>query len=75
MYYGHYENGYSRARTSVPPKIPIMNLLFEKLNPSVVVDFRFISAFLLVCVAVNSYAKHLRHFYQLSFPEFDLNVS
>ena len=37
---------YGQAKSSVCSKIPLMNLLFKKLNPLAVVDFRFISAFL-----------------------------
>ena len=41
------------------------------LNLLVVVDFRFISAFLYVHWAVNSHVRRLLNFYHLRFPEFD----
>ena len=39
---------YSQARSSVPPKIPLINKFFftRKLSLLAVVDFRFISTFL-----------------------------
>ena len=56
------------------PLDPINEFIIRKLNPLVVVDFRFISAFLHAKMAVNSHARQLRNFYQLSFPEFDVIV-
>ena len=52
----------------------ISEFIIRKLNALVVVDFRFISAFLHVQWAENSHARELQNFYQLSFPEFDVNV-
>ena len=52
----------------------INKFIIRKLSPLAVVDFRFISTFLHVLWAVNSHAIQLRNFYQLSFPEFDVNV-
>ena len=40
---------YSQARSSIPRKMPLMNLSFKSMNPlvvMVVVDVRFISVFL-----------------------------
>ena len=37
---------YSQARSSVPPKDFINEFIIRKLNPLVLVDFRFISVFL-----------------------------
>ena len=48
------------------PQDYINEFIIQKLNLLVVVDFRFMSAFL--------HAIQLRNFYQLSFPEFDVNV-
>ena len=48
--------------------------IIQKLNPLPVVDFRLISAFLYVLWAVNSHARQLWNFYQLHFPEIDVNV-
>ena len=56
------------------PQDSISEFIIRKLNALVVVDFRFISAFLHVQWAVNSHARKLQNFYQLSFPEFDVNV-
>ena len=41
-------------------------------HPLVVVDFRFICAFLHAWWSVNSHLRQLRNFYQPSFPEFDV---
>ena len=57
--------------------MPLMNLLFKSMNPlvvMVVVDVRFISVFLHAQQAVNSHTRQLLNFYQLIFPEFDVNV-
>ena len=52
-----------------------MNLLFESwVRWQSVADFGFISAFVHVSWAVNSHAIQFQNFYQLSFPEFDVNV-
>ena len=45
----------------------ISEFIIRKLNALVVVDFRFISAFLHVQWAVNSHARELQNFYQLIF--------
>ena len=37
---------YSQARSSVSPQAAINEFIIRKLNPLVVVDFRFVSAFL-----------------------------
>ena len=59
---------YSQAKSSVPPPPPdyINEFIIRKVNPLVVADFRFISAY--------SHARQLRNLYQLGFPEFDGNV-
>ena len=44
------------------------------MNPLIVVDFRFISTFLLAQQALNSHVKSLWNFCRLSFLEFDRNV-
>ena len=56
------------------PRMLLMRLIIRKLNLSVVVDFRFISAFLYVHWAMNSHVRQLLNFYQLSSLEFDANV-
>ena len=56
------------------PQDPTDEFIIRTLNPLVVVDFRLISAFLHAKLAVNSHARLSRNFYQLSFPEFDVNV-
>ena len=62
-------------RTPPPsPQDSLNEFITRKLNPLVVVDFRFIGAFLHVWWAVNSHARQLRNFYQLSSPEFDENI-
>ena len=60
--------------TPPPPQDSIDEFIIRKLNLLVVVDFRFISAFLYVHWAVNSYVRQLLNFYQLRFLEFDVNV-
>ena len=37
---------YSQARSSIPPQESINEFVIQKLNSLVVVDFRFMSAFL-----------------------------
>ena len=49
--------------------MPLMNLLFESRNPLVVVDVRFI-----LTSREFTYSRQLLNFYQLIFPEFDVNV-
>ena len=49
-----------------PPQDYINEFIIRKVNPLVVADFRFISAY--------SHARQLRNLYQLGFPEFDGNV-
>ena len=56
------------------PQDYINEFIIRKLNPLVVVDFRFISAFLHALWAVKSHAGQLWNFYQLILPEFDGNV-
>ena len=56
------------------PQESINEFIIQKLNPLLVVDFRLISAFLYVLWAVNSHARQLWNFYQLHFPEIDVNV-
>ena len=56
------------------PKESTNEFIIRKSNPFPVVDFRLISAFLPAWWAVNSHARQLWNFYQLSFPEFDVNV-
>ena len=56
------------------PQESINEFIIQKLNPLLVVDFRSISAFLYVFWAVNSHARKLWNFYQLHFPEIDVNV-
>ena len=56
------------------PQDTINEFIIRRLNPLVVVDCRFVYTFLHVQWAVNSHAIQLRNFYQLSFPEFDVNV-
>ena len=56
------------------PQNAINEFIIQKLSALPVVDFRFISTFLHAQWAVNSHAIQLRNFYQLSFPEFDVNV-
>ena len=46
---------YSQARSSVPPKIPLMYYL--KVEPLVVVDFRFISVCILACVMSREFTS------------------
>ena len=70
---------YNQVRSSVPPPPPIPKdainkFIFWKLNLLVFIVFRFISAFLYVHWAMNSHMRQLLHFYQLRFPEFDVNV-
>ena len=52
------------------PQELINEFIIQKLNPLLVVDFRLISAFL----HANSHARQLWNFYQLHFPEIDVNV-
>ena len=56
----------SQAYPPPPPLDYIIEFIIRKVNPLVIVHFRFISA----C----SHARQLRNFYQLGFPEFDGNV-
>ena len=67
---------YSQARSSVPPKIPLMYLLFKSWT---VGSCRFqihlcVHSCMRIEWAVSSHAIQLRNFYRLSFPEFDVNV-
>ena len=67
---------YNQVRSSVPPKIPLMFLLFESWT---VGSCRFqIHLCVHSCIRIewagNSHAIQSRNFYQLSFPEFDVNV-
>ena len=65
--YAYISTFYSQAKSSVPPPQDYINeFIIRKVNPLVVVDFRFISAY--------SHARQLRNLYQLGFPEFDENV-
>ena len=76
MFYLLYEipNHFTLQSTQVKrtPQDYINEFIIRKLNPLVVVDFRFISAFLHAWWAVSSHARQLRNFNQLSFPEFDV---
>ena len=56
------------------PQDSINELIIQKLNLLVFVDFRFISTFLYVHWAMNSHMRQLLNFYQLRFLEFDVNV-
>ena len=68
---------YSQVRSSVPPPPPkdyVNEFIIRKLNLLVFVDFTFIYAFLCGHWALNSHMRQLLNFYQLRFPEFDVNV-
>ena len=56
------------------PQDSINEFIIRKFNALVVADFKFFSTFLHAYWAVNSHARELQNFYQLSFPEFDVNV-
>ena len=53
-------NTYSLSSSSVPPKIRLMNLLFQSWIRCFFVDFRFISAFLYAYLAVNWHARYMQ---------------
>ena len=57
-----------------PPRFHLNEFIILKLNLLVVVDFRFISAFMYVHWAVNSHVRQLLNFCPLRFLEFDVNV-
>ena len=57
------------------PQASINEFIIRKLNPLVVVDFRFISAFLHACVMSREFIREaVTKFLPAQFPEFDVNV-
>ena len=64
---------YTQAKVKHTPQDSRNEFIIRRWNTLLVVDFRFISVYLQAHWAVNSHARQLWKFFQLSFPEFDVN--